>query len=245
MGIEEFRKEDLDFNINGLKFLLYGAPRSGKTWFIGTMEDPYIICLDKGLIGLQLAGKTPRGCTVDTFEDLEEVIAEIAGGVRAKDASAIALDHLSAVSDLVTNYVKRRASKSTMDRSTWGIAADHVRMFVNSFVDIADIQNKHVCMTAHQKIEKNDVIGSVLGTPDTIGKFAMSVGGLFDLYLYCMQEVVWKDGDEKVEWKVRTANFEAFTAGDRTGVLDVNEPNDFPTIYKKIKDRVDALKREK
>lgn len=243
MAIEEFNLSQYDYSLLGLKILMYGPPGSGKTWFIGTMPGVYIVSLDKGLIGLRLAGVVADGCTVDTFDELQQVVSEIAAGTRAPKAKAIALDHLSAVTDLAVTSVKMKTGKKAMDRSTWGTVADYVRMLTKQFADIADIRNVHVCVAAHEKIEKNEIIGSVLGTPDTVGKFAMSVGGLFDLYLYSRQEVGWEAGKQVESFTVNTVDYQEFKAKDRTGVLETTEPNDFPIIYAKIKERIESLKK--
>lgn len=243
MAISEISDATYDYNVDALTCMIYGPPGSGKTWFIGTMPDVYIISLDKGLLGLKLAGKKFNGCSVDTLDELNLVIDEIIAGTRAPKAGSFALDHLTAVTELGVVAKNLRNTPNTHKRSVWGAIADEVRIVVRKFVDIAYVRRVPICVAAHQKIEKNEITKNVLGTPDTVGKFAMTVGGFFDLYLYARQELVPVNGEQQAQFTVSTVDYIEFQAKDRTGQLSVTEPNDFNTIYAKIQARVDELKK--
>ena len=73
----------------------------------------------------------------------------------------------------------------------------------------------------------------------------MSVGGHFDIYLYALQELEWSNGEQKPKFTVSTVDHMEFQAKDRTGQLNIVEPNDYPTLYAKIKARAEELKKEK
>ena len=245
MPIVEISDTTYKFNVDALTIMIYGPPGAGKTWFIGSMPNVYIISLDRGLLGLKLGGKKFHGCTVDTLAELNLVIDEILAGKRGKEAGSFALDHLTEVTELGVVAKDLRNAAGNLKRGIWGAISDEVRMVVRKFIDIPDVRGVPVCVAAHQKIEKNELTKNVLGSPDTVGKFAMTVGGFFDLYLYARQELEWDAGVQKAKFTVSTVDYLEFQAKDRTGQLNLVEPNDYDTLYAKIKARAEQLEKEK
>lgn len=243
MAIRDISSATYDFEIEGMTILVYGQPGSGKTWFLGSMPKVYIISLDKGLKGLKLAGRDFDGCEVDTLEDLYRVIDEIIQGKRAKNAKSFALDHLTEVTDLAITSTGLRDKPNNLKRQTWGEIADHAKIVSRKFLDIAAVRKVPVCIAAHQQVEKNDLTGNILGLPSTVGKFAGQVGGFFDMYLYARQELLPVDGDWIPTWTISTVNYQEFSAKDRTGTLDVTEPNDYPTLIAKVRERMEQVKK--
>ena len=244
MAIREISNSTYDYNAKALTFLIYGAPGSGKSYFIGTMPNVYIVSLDRGLLGLTLAGKKFNGCEVDTLDELNAVIDEILNGTRGKGAGAFALDHLTEVTELGIRKTNLREKAGKLKRSTWGEISDHVRIIVRKFADIARVRGVPICVAAHQQLDKDEVSGNILGTPDTVGKFAQSVGGFFDVYLYARQQLEWNAGKQVPKWTVSTVDYLQFQAKDRTTVLDIEEPNDFPTLQNKVLKRLEETKKQ-
>lgn len=243
MAIKDISSSTYDYKIEALTILNYGPPGSGKTWFAGTMPKVYILSLDKGLKGLKLAGKQFDGCEVDTLDELYKVIEEIIQGKRAKDCKSFVLDHLTEVTDLAITHTGLRTKDNKLKRSTWGEIADHARIVTRKFLDIAAVRNVPVCVIAHQQIEKNELTGNIIGLPATVGKFAEQIGGFFDMYLYSRQDLKPVNGNWIPSWTVSTVNYLEFQAKDRTGTLDVTEPNDFPTLMAKIQARMEQVKQ--
>lgn len=242
VAIREVNQTTYEFNLDALTMMIYGEPGSGKTYFIGTMPKPYIVSLDRGLVGLKLGGRKFDGCEVDTYQELNQVIDEILNGTRGKGAGSFALDHLSEVTELAIEKVDLRNKPATHKRSAWGEIADDVRIIVRKFVDIATVRKVPICVAAHQKVDKNEITGNILGTPDTVGKFAGTVGGFFDMYLYAKQELEWNAGVKTPKWTVSTINHLEFGAKDRTSTLNVVEPNDYTQLYARVKERVEKIK---
>ena len=244
VAITEISNETYDYNVDALRIMIYGPPGSGKTWFIGTMPDVYIIALDPGLIGLQLAEKKFKGVMVDTYDELLQVVDEIINGKRGQTAKSFALDHLGEVTTL--SAVKRdlRNQPNKLKQSTWGAISDDVRMAMRKFLDIASVRRVPVCVAAHQRIDKNELTKDIIGSPDTVGKFSQQVGGLFDVFLYSLQQIEWKEGQQVPRWFVSTVDHLEFRAKDRTGQLLLEEPNDYQTLYAKIKARADEIKEK-
>lgn len=227
-----------DFN---LKTLVYGAPGTGKTWFGSTHPKPYFIAKDKNLLGLAAAGKNIDYVFVDTYEDVELVIQQIHNGQRAQQARSIIFDNLTFMTDAIVETVKKRhgggkVNATGMNKELWGVASDYVKQLMHQFLKLAD--KFHICMIAHEQIEKEELTGGVYGNPATIGKQAYHIGGYFDLFLYSRQLVTWESGKQVKDYKLNTVKFGNFNAKDLIGVLDSEEPNEFDVIYQKVKSAI-------
>jgi hypothetical protein len=212
--------------------LVYGLPGSGKTWFVGSAPKPYIICSERLPAGLAIAGKAIPYVMIETMEDLFLVLNEIEQGKRAVGMETIILDSLTELTPLVKDYVMRIHGKKEMTLQLWGIAVDNLRMAIRKIRDIG--KTRHTIVTARAVLEKDEYSGIIQALPDTIGKFAANVPGLFDWFFYCQQETQMVAGVQKVGWVMNTVGVGFYPAKDGLGVLALKEPNDFPTVYAKV-----------
>lgn len=228
-----------DFN---LKTLVYGAPGTGKTWFGGTHPKPYFVAKDRNLLGLAAAGKDIDYVFIDTYEDAVSVLEQIYNGQRAKNARSIIFDNITFMTDAIVRTVKEKHGKGSkvnatgMNRELWGVASDYLKELIHQLLKLSD--KFHLCVIAHEQIEKEELTGGVYGNPSTIGKMAYHIGGYFDLFLYARQNVVWDNGKQVKTYKMNTVKFGSFNAKDLIGVLDPEEPNDFTVIYDKVKGKL-------
>jgi hypothetical protein len=224
-----------------ISILSYGPPGSGKTRFAATMPDPYFISLDGGLKGLAVLGLKIPYVAVETYSDMVQVINEIKIGKRAVGRKSIIFDHLSEATDPIVRDVLGETSKKRMDLNTWGIAVDKLKYLVKSFVDLNT--KFHINMIAHEQVEKDEIRGEIMGTPATIGKFAQSIGGMFNLFLYHQQNAQHVAGKQVPTFKIHTVSYGFFKAKDQLGVLDTIEDNDFNIIISKLKEASNAPNR--
>ncbi len=170
----------------------------------------------------------------DTFDDLQKIIIDIKMGTRAKGRESIILDDLTQLTPLVTAYTLEVVGKKRMDRSTWGIAVDHLRILIKSFNDLE--ANFHIALLSGSCFEKDDNAGMIWQVPDTIGKFAFSIGGLYDEVFFSRQTSKYMNGRMRPVWQLHTINCleEQAKAEDRSGTLDMVEPNNFNVIFDKF-----------
>ena len=170
----------------------------------------------------------------DDFDDLQKIIIDIKMGTRAKGRESIILDDLTHLTPLVTEYTLKSSGKSRMDRSTWGIAVDHLRILIKSFNDLED--NFHVALLSGSCFEKDDNAGMIWQVPDTVGKFAFSIRGLYDEVFFSRQTSKYMKGQMRPIWQLHTIDCaeEQAKAKDRSGTLDMVEPNNFNIIFNKF-----------
>jgi hypothetical protein len=215
-----------------MNMFLYGQWGSGKSWFLGTMPKPYLIVTERLPMGLGIAGKAIDYVKVESMEDLHQVMDEIALGKRAAGAESIGLDSLSDLTPLIIEHVLAQQKKQRMTLECWGIAVDYVRVFVRKLIELG--KTRHIAITAKAIVTKDELTGATMGVPETIGKFAYVVPGMFDEVFYCQQDTSWVNGKQITSWKMNTVGVANYPAKDGLGVLAPVEPNDFSTIYAKV-----------
>lgn len=219
--------------------LVYGDPGSGKTHLISTAPKPYVIISERQPNTLISTGKDIPYVIVETWEDAQLVVDEIAQGIRAADAETIALDSATDLTPLVVDYVQRTQNKKKMDISCWGLAVDYLRTFIWKISHQIGKQ-KHVLVTARASIEKDDISGQIAGWPDTIGKFRQSLAAHFDLAFYCEQGFDYVTKQAKFEMHTIAKGY--YKAKGGLGITDPVMPNDFSVIVSRWNDRYNTTK---
>lgn len=215
--------------------LVYGPPGSGKTHLWLTAPKPYgIITNIREVKKAQLFKQDgPKFALCETFEDVEEVVSGAYSGKFAKGVQTIALDNFTDLTIMVTEAVLRQAGgKSEMNIGLWGKAKDRLLALTRQLTNLAPYYN--VIVTAHEQIEKDELRGDVLGSPQTIGKLTSFIGGFFDFFLYSKQEVYYQSGKPAPEYFVYTVDLGRFAASDHIHVLESKEPNHYPTLLGKF-----------
>lgn len=231
-------KDDKDVALKSkLSVLIYGGPGSGKTYFGATMPKPYFIFLDKeGKKWLQLNARDASYADVDTYQDVVQVLTEIQNGKRAQDRESIVFDHLTFLTQMSIDKVKKERNATQMTQQLWGFVSEDVRNVVRQVISL---QNKfHVCMISHEQVEKDDMRGETIGSPNTVGKFTHDIGGYFNLFLYAKCSEVAQAQGAKREFKVYSINVGRYRAKDLLSLLNYEEPNDFQVILDKFKEGI-------
>jgi hypothetical protein len=109
-------------------------------------------------------------------------------------------------------------------------------MAIKDFTDLYML-GKHVVLTSQSLMVKDDIQGGLYGLPVTIGKYAFSVPGFFDIVFFAEQDIQWNEGQQYPVFKFYTIKLGNFPAKDRLGKLDMIERNEWPAIYEKLTTR--------
>jgi len=213
--------------------MVVGRIGTGKTHYAMKHPSPMIICTDSNVIAL-------KGAQVDYIEvkSLDDISAVVADAINQRGPFAngkiktVVLDGLSECTDLAKQKV---AKDGKMSLQTWGYASDAIRMMMKEIISLRTMY--HIVVTAKATLDKReDEGGGYYGVPDTIGKFQHLVGGMFNIVFYATQKTEFDATTKKFKpkYELHTTEFEMFSAVDRTGKLDVVEPNDYDVISKKL-----------
>lgn len=175
------RPEDVSY----LNALIFGPPKQGKTYFLGTLEDdertsPALILDFEG--GVQtLVGRDIDVARIRDWPDFEE-----AGDMLADPETkykAVGVDSLSEtqIAGLlrILDKDKKRADPDQLAQPDWGLILVQMRRFVRFFKDL----DMHVFMTALSKDELDPREGKII-VPAFQGAFSNEVAGVFDVIGY-------------------------------------------------------------
>ncbi len=203
-----------DAHLDGVKMLMYGASGSGKTTLIKTLEDPFIISSESGL--LALAGEDIPAVEVTTESELAEAY-EMA---RDSEHNDICLDSLS---DIAESILIEKKGKFSDGRQAYGKLGDIISKYVRLF---RDLKGKNVYITA--KEAKVDVNGTIVLQPSMPGQsLTNNIPYFFDLLLRL-------EANKKGERIIHTRMTFTQICKDRSGKLDDKEDPDLGHIINVI-----------
>ena len=244
MAIRTGRTSELSYKTINKTIFIFGPYRTGKTFFIRTMPNPHIICTEDGINGLADSGFDIPFTAVETFSDLCIVLNNFKKA-KVPGVTSLILDDLSAITDIVIRSIVGDDRARSLSRNEWPGAVDKLRMAVANFVDCKRHYNV-VCLARAILKEDDDPEGGtddkgkqrqkLYGLPDTIGKFAHSVGGMFDFCFYSEYRDGW---DDTLKTSVpapilHTTSTGRFNVGQRVapGRFPKEIPNDFEVLMK-------------
>lgn len=211
-----------DVAATGIKVLVYGAAKAGKTTLIKTLPNPIILSAEGGL--LSLSDMDIPYLEVGNMEQLQEAYRYI----RDSEYQSVALDSISEIAEVVLNAEKKVAKDP---RAAYGALQDVMGEMIRGF---RDIPGKHVYFSA--KMEKvQDEAGRLLYGPSLPGnKLPQALPYFFDMIFALRAE---KDSDGILQRALMTETDGLWQAGARTvdaRRLDAFEPADLSHIITKL-----------
>lgn len=226
------RIEDIDLAKAKLKILVYGPWGSGKTWFLGTSPKPHFLCTEEGLIGLRVAGIKGGYSTFTDYNDYLRALGDLELGKVGGEFETICLDGLSELGFLIYKRVKEITGQTVLRIQDWGLVTDMTRMCMNQLMSLG--KKYHILATAREDTRDDQDTKQKFWGPDILGAYRKAGPGAFDMVLYAKQEVVYESGKQVAKYTLSTIKDGSFPAKDRTGTLNIQEPNSFPIIWEKF-----------
>jgi phage nucleotide-binding protein len=203
-----------DVHQSGVKMLVYGSSGAGKTTLIKTLDSPFIISSESGL--LSLADSDIPAVEVQTESELKEAYEY----ALKSDYQSICLD---SISDIAESILAEYKEKFTDGRQAYGKLNDIIGKYLRLF---RDIKGKNVYITA--KEGKQEVSGVAVAAPAMPGQtLTTNVPYVFDLVLRL-------EANKKGERIIHTAASFTQVCKDRSGKLDKTEDANLTNIIKKI-----------
>lgn len=201
-----------------VKIFVYGKPGTKKTLSIATLPNPIIISAENGLLSLR--DHDLPVITVTSMQDVYEAYELASSG----EYDSVAVDSISEIASMLLD-AEEPLHKNGM--AVYGAVMKKVSKMVRCFRDLP----MHVYMTA--KAEKSqDQDGKISWSPALPGtKLGPLLQHDFDEVFAARMERA-KDGS--VFYGFMTQGDNEWTARDRSGALDMWEPQDLGAIINKI-----------
>lgn len=218
-----------DIKPDKLKCIVYGVSGTGKTEFACTFPKPFVIDLDNGM--LSQMGKDVEYVTVRDYEGFMEAINE---AEKLKDVETIVIDSVTMLQEHMEATILSLNNKKIMDIHCYMVL---VNMFQQLFTGLT-YKNKHVVVTAHEQIIKDEITGSVQILPLIAGKVLPNQLPLFfdEVYRAMVNKTVDK-GKASYEYTLVTKATAKATAKSRLRLPAEITPPTYAQIMKLLKEK--------
>jgi len=219
-----------------LKFLLFGAPKSGKTHFVGTYTRGPIQVLNFDPNGYNTLFKSSNeNIDVELFHkrDLKDSavwtrfnqwmgnkLADVAKRMVAEDGIILS-DSITLLTEALVDHVQftdgklfNGDNKIPPELQHWSRAQVMFKQMLDFFTNLPCA----VVFTAHTREEKDELTGAIMGFPTSITKtFGPKQGGYFD-EVYFMRV-------NRGRFYCHTAGYQVYQSGTRVPGLKETEEN--------------------
>lgn len=226
MAIEIKTVEEL-IEDSGIKAILYGATKYGKTTSIATIPNQdkvLIITLESGLISLKEKCPKTKAVAVYSLDDLREVYAILE---NSPDIETVVIDSLTEVAQVALD---EELKKNKDGRKAYGEMMTTITRMVKKY---RDIPKKNVIFICQQE-RISDSQSNLLYAPSFPGtKLSISVPFIVDV-IACIR--VKRDEEGNIKRRFQLEPCEQYTAGYRSPYpINAYEPCDWSIIFNKIK----------
>jgi len=212
---------------SGVKCVVFGKPKTGKTTLIKTAPAPIIFSSERGL--LPLRGEKIPVVEIASYKDLEEAFAWVGSSAEARNYKTICWDSVSDTSEAIL-ATERRENKNKKDN--WGPYNILAEQMTERLRDARNMQGRNWYLVCQEEIVKMPE-GGMMAVPSLPGKALLQnlpylFDGIFQMNLY----VDPATGQEHRALKTRGDNITM--GGDRSGNLDQWEQPHLGNIFAKM-----------
>lgn len=208
-----------------VKVLTYGKAGMGKTHLISTVERPFVLSAESGLLTLR---KFSIPYTIlKTRQDVANIFQWLAHdqGARA-NIGTVCLDSLTEIADIFLSEIKATCKDG---RQQYGMLADQMNQVIRDFRDL----DYDVYMSAQQEYDKDEYSGMMINRAKMPGKqLGASLPYFFDEVFQLIEAATPQGQTYKA---LKTKPDAANDAKDRSGCLAPIEEPHLGKIFAKIK----------
>lgn len=217
-----------------LSTVLYGPPKSGKTTFAAGLGKPLIVDFDDGVLSLRDLGVPyvqPR-----SWEEVLSLTTDIRSG-KLREKGEVEYNHVvwdahSSFYTVVMKAVLRLSKRMQPQIQDWGLANDRAKLIYDQMLKCRVDQQFHFTLICHEKVDKDESTGRLVGGINATPALANLVPAMFD-EMYLLQTSVGPNNAVKRGiWTVQNGFYPAGTRS--AGRLAPVEDADFAAIYNKI-----------
>lgn len=215
---------------SGVKSIIYGGPKFGKTTLLATGPRPVIFSAERGLLSLR--GSRLPAWEVTTKAHLDEGLMWAQNSYEAKQFDTLGLDSISEIAELVLIAEQERVKREKIKN---GYEAYQVlaRDVMDTLRKYRDLKQKHVVFIAKEEWDKDETSGQSKFRPSMPGKqLTMQLPYMFDEILRLEMHPNYQTGASD-RW-LRTFPDATTVAGDRSGRLNPYEPPNLDAIFRKM-----------
>lgn len=211
---------------SGVKVLVFGPAKTGKTTMIKTAPAPVIFSSEKGL--LPLRGENLPVVEIASYKDLDEALAWL-GSSEARNFKTVAIDSITDLADMLLIEEQKNNPKKN---DKWYPFNQLAEKMTQKLRTIRDTHGRHFYMICQQEIIMTPE-GTRQAVPSLPGKALLqALPYLFDGVFQMVLHVDPVTGAESRALKIHGDSMTL--GGDRSGNLAPWEPPDLSHIFAKM-----------
>jgi hypothetical protein len=212
---------------SGVKCVVFGKPKTGKTTLIKTAPSPIIFSSERGLLSLKGSGLS--GITIETMKDLDDAFAWLSS-TEAQKYRTIAWDSVSDTAEAILAGERKSGTHKKNDHwAPYNALADKM---TEKLRDARNMAGRNWYLICQEEIIQT-AEGTRIAVPSLPGKALLqNLPYLFDLIAQMVLYVDPVTGEESRALKTRGDN--VTMGGDRSGKLDQWEPPDLAHVFGKM-----------
>ncbi len=220
-------KSTLTIKNNGLKIALYGESGVGKTWQISTLDSPFIISSEKGLLTLSSLGMDIPYVEISSLKDLQEAREYLNSDEYYDAYNTLVIDSVTEIADIILQKEKENTKDG---RQAYGSAQDQV---IRELREFFNIEEKDIVMIFKSgRVEDQDTLRTSYIPIAVSDKFSSRIPYLFDEVLALR---VRKDSEGQITRYIQAFNDGNYSCKDRSGQLYPEEEASLGEIIRVIK----------
>lgn len=209
----------------GVKSLIYGPPKVGKTRLIATAPSPVILSAEAGLLSLRTYNLPYiHIANMAVFRDAYQWAM---GSHEARQFATFGLDSISEIIEQILDYEKTRTRDP---RKAYGEIISQGIQIIRGF---RDMNGPNVVMIAKQEFSKDESTGIMYNQPSFPGQKLGPQAPYYpdEIFQYCVFRN--PQTNQRIE-ALRCWADQQNVAGDRSGALNEWEPPHLGRIFEKI-----------
>jgi hypothetical protein len=213
-----------EIKINGIKILVYGQAKLGKTRLSATAPSPFIFSAENGLLSLRR--ERVAFTTITTLKDIDEAYQWMTTSKEARCYQTFCLDSISEIAEIV---LANELGKTKDPRAAYGEMAKTVFARFRKFRDFA---GPNVYFIAKEEYDKDTLNGGMIYLPSFPGKqLGMAAPYFYDIVAR-LASIRAQDGNYYTALQCKADT--SVTAGDRSGSLNIIEEPHLGNLFAKI-----------
>lgn len=197
-------------------FLFYGTTGSGKTYLSGQFPNPLILACDPGQYGGSMSAKkfNPKVIRITSYDQLLSLLPTLERYIK-KEIDTIVIDSVSYLQRIVMNNILIKTGRETPRFDEWNLLVERMRNLINKFADFKCF----TVLTATEQIQKDEITGRLIGSPNLPGKLAQELPQACDVVCRLFVTSSLTPSGKQIKYRFQSTPDDIWISRDRTGTL--------------------------